>query len=134
MIGDPPGHGVVGANLKYAPPAGFTPAWTPSQLLSLDRYPSSGYHLARMVWRVVLSRGAPRALRQVPDYIADTLLAWVALVEARGLEEARKIPGYHDEPLSGERRGQRSIRLSKATGRSTRSALRQPAPSQSSRR
>ena len=30
-----------------------------------------------------------------------------------GLEEIRKIPGYHDEPLHGERRGQRSIRLSR---------------------
>jgi len=30
------------------------------------------------------------------------------------LEEVRKIPGYHDEPLKGRRAGQRSIRLSKA--------------------
>ena len=26
----------------------------------------------------------------------------------------RKTPGYHDEPLRGERQGQRSIRLSRA--------------------
>jgi proteic killer suppression protein len=26
----------------------------------------------------------------------------------------RKIPGFHDEPLKGDRKGQRSIRLSKA--------------------
>ena len=26
----------------------------------------------------------------------------------------RKIPGFHDEPLKGNRKGQRSIRLSKA--------------------
>ena len=26
----------------------------------------------------------------------------------------RKLPGYHDEPLKGERAGQRSIRLSRA--------------------
>lgn len=26
----------------------------------------------------------------------------------------RKIPGYHDEPLKGDRSGQRSIRLSRA--------------------
>jgi len=26
----------------------------------------------------------------------------------------RKIPGYHDEPLKGDRAGQRSIRLSRA--------------------
>jgi proteic killer suppression protein len=30
------------------------------------------------------------------------------------LEEVRKIPGLHDEPLVGRRRGMRSIRLSRA--------------------
>ncbi len=30
------------------------------------------------------------------------------------LEETRKIPGYHDEPLKGKWKGHRSIRLSKA--------------------
>lgn len=34
-------------------------------------------------------------------------------MELRGLDEVRKIPGYHDEPLRGDRRGQRSIRLSR---------------------
>ena len=66
-----------------------------------------------MVRRVVLSRKAQRRSR-VPQYIADKLLAWVALVEVHGLEEARKAPGYHDEPLRGTRQGQRSIRLSQA--------------------
>jgi len=44
----------------------------------------------------------------------DKLLAWVSLVEQGGLEEARKVPGFHDEPLLGRRSGQRSIRLSRA--------------------
>jgi proteic killer suppression protein len=35
----------------------------------------------------------------------------VRLVEEQGIEEARKVPGYYDEPLSGDREGQRSIRL-----------------------
>jgi proteic killer suppression protein len=50
----------------------------------------------------------------VPQYIADKLAAWVGLVEARGLSEARRVPGFHDEPLKGPRAGQRSIRLSRA--------------------
>ena len=41
-------------------------------------------------------------------------MIWVAVVEHDGLETVRKVPGYHDEPLKGERRGQRSIRLSRA--------------------
>ena len=36
------------------------------------------------------------------------------LVTVTGLEEVRKIPGWHDEPLVGPRRGTRSIRLNKA--------------------
>lgn len=36
------------------------------------------------------------------------------LVEAHGLEEIRKIPGYHDEPLKGKLQGLRSIRLNRA--------------------
>jgi len=42
------------------------------------------------------------------------LAAWVESVETTGLESVRQVPGYHDEPLKGNRRGQRSIRLSLA--------------------
>jgi proteic killer suppression protein len=31
-----------------------------------------------------------------------------------GIWESRKIPGYHDEPLRGDRQGQRSVRLNRA--------------------
>ena len=31
-----------------------------------------------------------------------------------GLNEVKKISGYHDEPLLGKRKGQRSIRLSRS--------------------
>jgi proteic killer suppression protein len=40
-------------------------------------------------------------LRKVPRHVVVKLLGWVQLVETQGLEEARKIPGYHDEPLKG---------------------------------
>jgi proteic killer suppression protein len=66
-----------------------------------------------MVRRVLLGPRAQRALHRIPQYIRDKLLGWVDLVETQGLEEARKVPGYHDEPLRGTREGQRSIRLSK---------------------
>lgn len=42
------------------------------------------------------------------------MLPWAFAVETYGLEEIRKVPGYHDEPLKGKRAGQRSIRLSRA--------------------
>lgn len=55
-----------------------------------------------------------KQLKKVPRHIVENLAAWVDDVENRGLEEARKISGYHDEPLHGKRLGQRSIRLSKS--------------------
>ena len=42
------------------------------------------------------------------------VLGWVNDVESAGLSEVRKVLGYHDEPLKGNRVGQRSIRLSKS--------------------
>jgi proteic killer suppression protein len=54
-----------------------------------------------------------KSLHKVPLPIQKKLFTWVAAVEERGLNEVRKIPGYHDEPLKGNRQGQRSIRLNK---------------------
>jgi proteic killer suppression protein len=67
-----------------------------------------------MIFRVEISRLAEKQLRKLPRHIVDNLLIWVAAVEHDGLEAVRKIPGYHDEPLKGDRAGQRSIRLSRA--------------------
>ena len=60
-----------------------------------------------------VSKHAEKDLKKVPMPIKKKLFIWVAAVEERGLEEVRKIPGFHDEPLLGERKGQRSIRLNK---------------------
>jgi len=54
------------------------------------------------------------AAPQRASYVAEKLADWALAVEAYGLEEIRKVPGYHDEPLKGKRAGQRSIRLSRA--------------------
>jgi proteic killer suppression protein len=39
---------------------------------------------------------------------------WVDAIERLGIYQVRKIPGFHDEPLKGGRKWQRSIRLNKA--------------------
>ncbi len=67
-----------------------------------------------MIRRVDLSKRVRKQLKSVPRHIVENLAAWVDDVENRGLEEVRKISGYHDEPLHGERTGQRSIRLSRS--------------------
>ncbi len=66
------------------------------------------------IFTVVVSKKAKRDLQIVPIYIARKLGAWIDTVSHDGLQVTRKIPGYHDEPLKGNRIGQRSIRLSKA--------------------
>lgn len=65
-----------------------------------------------MIQKVLISKRALKDLQKIPSYISDKLDAWAHDIELRGLEEVRKIPSYHDEPLSGVRKGQRSIRLS----------------------
>lgn len=63
------------------------------------------------IFNVKLSMRAYKDLKKVPLPIALKLQAWIDDVGHRGLSETRKIPGYHDEPLKGKRKGQRSIRL-----------------------
>jgi proteic killer suppression protein len=53
------------------------------------------------------------ALAKLPKHVLVKLHLWITLVGEHGVEEVRKISGYHDEPLSGRRAGQRSIRLNK---------------------
>ena len=67
-----------------------------------------------MITTVLLSKEAEKQLRKVPRHVAVKLQAWVESVENDGLEEVRKTPGFHDEPLKGRRKGQRSMRLSRA--------------------
>lgn len=63
---------------------------------------------------VELTRKAQKDLVKIPDYIKDKLLLWVDDVERIGIQKVRKVHGFHDEPLKGDREGQRSIRLNKA--------------------
>lgn len=54
-----------------------------------------------------------KVLRKIPSYIVVKLQKWAEDVERFGLPEILKLPGYHDEPLIGKRKKQRSIRLSR---------------------
>lgn len=62
---------------------------------------------------VRLSQRAQKGLRFAPPQVRSKLKAWINGVGKEGLEEVRKIPGFHDEPLKGNRKGQCSIRLSR---------------------
>jgi proteic killer suppression protein len=66
------------------------------------------------IFEVVITKKAKDDLVKVPCHIVKKLQGWIDQVSDSGLREAKKIPGYHDEPLKGKRTGERSIRLSKA--------------------
>jgi proteic killer suppression protein len=67
-----------------------------------------------MVTKVILSDRLKKALQKLPRYIVLKLQDWVEDVEERGLEIVRQTPAYHDEPLKGQLKGMRSMRLSRA--------------------
>ena len=67
-----------------------------------------------LITTVVITKKADKDLAKVPAYIASKLEAWIESVEIDGLENVRKILGFRDEALKGRRKGQRSIRLSRA--------------------
>ena len=64
--------------------------------------------------KVRITSSANKQLKKCPNYIQTKFEYWVDLVFSIGLAEARKYKGFHDEPLKGKRKDQRSIRLSKA--------------------
>ena len=66
-----------------------------------------------MITNVQITRSALKALEKTPQYIQEKFRSWLVAINKAGLEETRKRPGWHDEPLSGNRKGERSIRLNK---------------------
>jgi toxin HigB-1 len=64
--------------------------------------------------RVEFSKLAEKQLLKIPVHVVQKLDTWIEKVEKDGLLSARYISGYHDEPLKGSRKGQRSIRLNRA--------------------
>lgn len=66
-----------------------------------------------MITEIQITKQALKDLKRTPQYIQEKFRAWLVAVNKAGLEDTRKRPGWHDEPLIGDRKGQRSIRLNK---------------------
>ncbi len=64
--------------------------------------------------KVRLYKRAMDDVQKVPRYIQVKLRAWIRGIEIEGLQDLRKVTGYHDELLLGKRFGQRSIRLNRS--------------------
>lgn len=64
--------------------------------------------------QVVLTETARKDLKKLPVHVFRKFEFWVKQVTMEGIAKVRRIPGFHDEHLKGERKGQRSIRLSRS--------------------
>jgi proteic killer suppression protein len=77
-------------------------------------YTANGSTIIKSECRATWSKRVDKQLDKIPAHIRDKFIAWLMVIEQLGLESARKTPGYNDEPLLGQRQGQRSIRLNRA--------------------
>ena len=63
------------------------------------------------MWHIREHRGIAKTIRYIPERIVKEYETWKDLVYRHGPEVLRQYPGYHDEQLTGSRKGQRSSRL-----------------------
>ena len=64
-----------------------------------------------MINRVEMTKSAHKEAEKAPQQVRRKLALWIETVKSIGLESTKQLSGYHDEPLQGTRKGQRSIRL-----------------------
>lgn len=64
-------------------------------------------------YEVYLTKQAQKQFEKLPAYIRQALRTWANLINGYGIASMRRVPGYHDEPLRGQRSHQRSSRLSR---------------------
>lgn len=58
-----------------------------------------------MITEVQITKQALKELRQIPLYLQEKFRSWVVAINKVGIVETRKRPGWHDEPLKGDRKG-----------------------------
>lgn len=54
---------------------------------------------------------ARKDLKRTPKHIQAKFFVWISTIETHGLRYTQTLKGYHDEPLKGQRKGERSVRL-----------------------
>jgi addiction module RelE/StbE family toxin len=63
---------------------------------------------------VEITKKAEKDLKKLPKHIIIQFDVWVETIETDGYESMKKIKGYRDHALKGDKKGQRSTSLSKA--------------------
>lgn len=66
------------------------------------------------IFRVRWSKKVVKQLNNIPTPISRKFYAWVSAIELAGIISVRRSPGFHDEPLKGNRKGERSVRLNQS--------------------
>ncbi len=64
------------------------------------------------MWRIQEHKSVSNICNKLPQQIVKKYELWKNIVFRHGPDKLREFPGFHDEALKGERRGQRSSRLS----------------------
>ena len=64
--------------------------------------------------RIEITKQAIRDLEKLPDRLAEKFDLWLSAIAQMELRKVRIHPGLHDEPLQGQRFGQRSVRLNRS--------------------
>ncbi len=64
------------------------------------------------MWNLLEHHDIAKIVRRMPPWIVKEYEIWKSLIYRHGPEILRQFPGYHDELLKGQRKGERSSRLS----------------------
>lgn len=63
------------------------------------------------MWEIYEHKRVDRQLRKIPTDVLKRYEKWKDIVTTSGPQGLRMIKGFHDESLSGKRKGHRSSRL-----------------------
>lgn len=64
------------------------------------------------MWHIKERRDIEKTCSKLPLNIVKKYELWKNIIFRHGPEKLKEFPGFHDEKLKGERKGQRSSRLS----------------------
>ncbi len=64
------------------------------------------------MWQIQEYKDIAKACRKLPEPIVKKYELWKSIVFRHGPGKLREFSGFHDEALKGDRKGERSSRLS----------------------
>jgi len=64
------------------------------------------------MWHIQERKSISKVCNKLPQPIVEKYELWKTIIFRHGPEKLKEFPGFHDEALKGDRKGQRSSRLS----------------------